>query len=260
MSSEPITLFDFASKPPCTAWNRHSLKTRLVLNYKGLDYKTEWQTEYPDIQRKFQPQCVSLPSRKRSTQLTRARSLPPNEQGVPYTMPVVRLGDGTWIKDSAQIARALEARHPSPPLHLDSPYRARAEQLAGQITKAVVPLCYARIPVSILNEPSVEYWYTTRRQRLGMTVDEYEKTAGAAAYANAEPHLQQMTELLREKEGPFVLGSEVSYADFEWVAVLEFFRRVDEGVFEEVLKRTGDEAVHRALLEACAPWLKRNDH
>ncbi|CAM1504928.1 Fc.00g025190.m01.CDS01 [Cosmosporella sp. VM-42] len=242
MSTRRITLLDLPSKDPCSSWSRHPLKTRLLLNYKGLDYKTEW-TEYPDVKPKIQPH------------------LPPNENGTPYTIPTIQLGDGTWITDSGKIAYTLEKLHPNPSLHLDSPYHTKVEQLASKIVQNVCPLCYSRVPVNLLNEASVEYWYTTRRERLGMTVQEYEeKLGGEAAYLGAEPYLNQMTELLMENDGPFFMGSEASYADFIWVAFLVFFKRVDEGIFVEVLKRTSDEAVHRSLLDACASWLQRMDH
>ncbi|KAJ9149482.1 Glutathione S-transferase [Pleurostoma richardsiae] len=242
MSTRDITLLDLPSKDPCSTWSRHPWKTRLLLNYKGLDYKTEW-TEYPDIKPKVQPH------------------LPPNESGTPYTIPTIKLSDGTWIMDSSKIAHTLEKLHPDPPLHLESPYQTRVDQIVSKVGQLVCPLCYSRVPVNLLNEASVEYWYTTRRQRLGMSVQEYEeKYGGEAAYSGAEPYLRQMTELLKENEGPFLMGSEVSYADFTWVALLLFFKRVDEGIFREVLKRTGDEAVHQSLLDACAPWLKRTDH
>ena len=195
------------------------------------------------------------------TRLIHLRSLPPNEKGTEYTIPTVKLSDGTWMMDSYKIAAALDKLHPSPPLDLHSPYQAKVEQIGAKITASIVPLCYSRVPVNVLNEASVDYWYTTRRQRLGMTVQEYEeKNGGEAAYAGAEPYIKQMTELLKENEGPFFMGSQVTYADFEWVALLVFFKRVDEAIFTEVMKRTGDEAVHNLLLDACAPWLKRNDY
>jgi glutathione S-transferase len=158
--------------------------------------------------------------------------------------------------DSGKIVRVLEELHPTPPLHLDSPYLPKVEQLAVKITQKLCPLCYSRVPVNILNDASVEYWYTTRRQRLGMTVEEFEeKYGGELAYSDAEPYLKEMTQLLNENDGTFFMGSEVSYADFTWVALLIFFKRVDEGIFSETLARTGDRAVHEWLLEACTPWL-----
>ncbi|KAK2592605.1 hypothetical protein QQS21_009712 [Conoideocrella luteorostrata] len=242
MSSEQITLLDLPSKDPCSTWSLNPWKTRLILNFKGLDYKTEW-TEYPDIKPKIEPH------------------LPPNETGTPYTIPTIKLGDGTWIMDSRKIAAAIEKLHPQPCLHMDSPYLPKVEEILPKIFQNVIPFCYNRIPINLLNEASTQYWYTTRAERVGMPVQEFEKKhGGEAAYEGAEPHLRQMTELLKETEGPFFMGTDVSYADFVWAAALVFFERVDKGMYREILKRTGDEGPHKLLLDGCAPWLKRNDH
>ena len=193
-------------------------------------------------------------------ELTRLHSLPPNETGVPYTLPTAKLGNGTWIMDSGKIAHVLEKLHPSPSVHLESPYLTKVEQLVLKIFPCLAPICYSRVPVNILNEVSAEYWYRTRRERLGMTVQEYEvKGGGDVAYASAEPYVKEITGLLKEHDGPFFMGTEVSYADFAWVAVLVFLKRLDEVYFAKLLSMSGDEAVHKKLMDACAPWLKRSD-
>lgn len=79
MASEQIVLFDLASRPPRSTWSLNPWKSdtppldqntqadkltaRLLLNYKGLNYRTEW-LEYPEIQPRLQGQYVffvSLP-------------------------------------------------------------------------------------------------------------------------------------------------------------------------------------------------------
>lgn len=173
----------------------------------------------------------------------------------------MKLADGTWIMDSRQIADAIEKSHPEPSVHLDSPYLSKVGDILSKIFEHVRSICYSRIPVNLLNETSVQYWYDTRKERLGMSVQDFEqKYGGEAAYKAAEPHLKQMTDLLRERDGLFFMGTEPSYADFVWVGALVFFKRVDTEVFKEVLRRTGDRAVHESLLDACAPWLKRDSY
>jgi hypothetical protein len=46
MASQVI-LYDLPSQKG-NAWNFNCWKTRLILNFKGVDYKTQW-VEYPDI-------------------------------------------------------------------------------------------------------------------------------------------------------------------------------------------------------------------
>lgn len=189
-------------------------------------------------------------------------SLPPNETGTPYTIPTVKLPDNTWIMDSRKIVDHIEKSHPEPSMHLESPYLAKLEDLLPNVFQYMRAICYARVPVNLLNDVSIDYWYTTRAERIGMSVQDFEKNhGGETAYSSAEPYLQQVTALLRENsDGPFFMGKTVSYADFVWVSALVFFKRVDETVYQEVLKRTGDESIHVKLLEACQPWLKRHDH
>ncbi|PSN72789.1 hypothetical protein BS50DRAFT_568392 [Corynespora cassiicola Philippines] len=43
-----VILYDIPSKEPKTCWSLNPWKPRLILNYKGIDYKTEW-VEYPDL-------------------------------------------------------------------------------------------------------------------------------------------------------------------------------------------------------------------
>ena len=74
MTEKPIILYDLPSQKPLAAWSLNPWKSthhlsdpafiradqtaaRLLLNYKGLNYKTAW-TEYPDLQKVIGPQCV----------------------------------------------------------------------------------------------------------------------------------------------------------------------------------------------------------
>ncbi|TVY25310.1 hypothetical protein LHYA1_G005422 [Lachnellula hyalina] len=52
-----LTLYDLPSKGHCRCWSLNPWKTRLALNFKNIDYKTEW-IEYPDIASRLSPQSV----------------------------------------------------------------------------------------------------------------------------------------------------------------------------------------------------------
>lgn len=74
-----------------------------------------------------------------------------------------------------------------------------------------------------------------------MPLGELERVKGGeAAWEAARPGLDALEDLVKGGEfkvdgGPFVLGSEVSYADFVIVAVLEGFRRIGEDLFERIV-------------------------
>jgi glutathione S-transferase len=162
--------------------------------------------------------------------------------------------------DSRAIATALEAAHPSPSLHLDSPVLPRLERLLRSCMIALEPIYLVRVPKVILNDASVPYWRETRAQAVGMaSLDEYERAHAdlGPRWEEAAPALRGVTELLGEAEGPFFLGGTVSYADFVWGGFLIFMGRLGEDVLEEVLKRSGGREKHQALLEGLEPWVKR---
>ncbi|KAL9631284.1 MAG: hypothetical protein Q9204_004302, partial [Flavoplaca sp. TL-2023a] len=184
--AQEITLFDLASKPPIKSWSFNPWKTRLVLNYKSLPYRTHW-LEFPEIAPHLQP-----------------LGIPPNTQGKPYTVPTIHLPsspshhDGEYIMDSKAIAIALEAKYPEPPLHLDASELARAEELWMQLLRPLVGVFGPRVNSTLLNEPSKEY--------IEANIHLEGKPDGDEAWALARPMLGDIGALLKEKGGPYVLG------------------------------------------------------
>lgn len=93
-----------------------------------------------------------------------------------------------------------------------------------------------------------------------MSLDQMEKERGGeAAWEAAGPGLDALDALLAEHkvdDGPFVLGSQVSYADFVVVAILEGFRCIGDDLFERVVE--GRDGL-RGVWEACGKWLERDD-
>jgi glutathione S-transferase len=236
-----ITLFDLASKDGNKCWSLNPWKARFVLNFKGLDYQTEF-VEYPDLKPRLAPHFDK-----------------PLDQ---YTSPTIQYTDGRYIMDSKAIAQTIDKDHPQPSLHLDSSYLTKLEEILPRLMPALSGHYIPTVPKRLLNEASVPYWYKTREAKFGMTLDELEKSQGGeTGWSKAEPMLKQVTEALKENPlGPFFAGKTVSYADFVWAGFLIFWRRIGDDKFSEVLKRTGDPAVHEALLKAVEPWSERDDH
>lgn len=239
MTSQKIVFFDLASKDGNKCWSLNPWKTRFVLNFKGLDYETEF-LEYPNLKTRLEPHISASA----------------------YTIPTIQYTDGKYIMDSKIIAQAIEKDTPEPSLHLDSPYLAQVEEILQNLMPALQPNYIPAIPKRLLNEASIPYWYSTREAKIGMKLDELEKTKGGdPSWTEAEPLLKQATELLKENPyGPFFSGKTVSYADFVWAGFLIFWRRIGDDRFSELLKRTGDAKVHEDLLKAVEPWSKRDDH
>lgn len=95
-----------------------------------------------------------------------------------------------------------------------------------------------------------------------MPLDELaEKKGGDVAYDAAKPHLEEITALLKEDDsGPYFLGKEVSYADFVWGSILDFFGRIGGEEQDRVLEATGNREVHLKLQDGLKEWRIRNDH
>ncbi|KAJ4137420.1 hypothetical protein NW768_003007 [Fusarium equiseti] len=241
MSSEQLVLFDLPSREPNGAWSLNPWKTRFLLNFKGIDYKTEW-LEYPDIKATLEPH------------------VPANPATGTWTIPTVKFPDGTYIMDSAKILERIEKDYPEPSVHKDSPVLAKLFAIMPKIMGALQPVYFTHVPGRILSEKSQPYWYETRSKVAGQPLDElYQKKGGQSAWDNAKPHVQEVEALLKENsEGPFFLGKTPSYADFVWGGFLIFMQR--NQVIDEVYKISGDAQLHKDLLEATAPWHKRNDH
>lgn len=239
-AQDKITLFDLASKDGNKCWSLNPWKARFVLNFKGLDYKTEF-LEYPDLKTRLAPHFD-----------------PPLET---YTSPTIHYTDGRYIADSKVIAQTIDKDHPEPPLHLDSPYLTKLEEILPSLMPALSGNYVPFIPKRLLNDASVPYWYSTREAKFGMKLDDLEASQGGEpGFSKAEPLLRQVTDALKENPyGPFFAGKTVSYADFVWAGFLIFWRRIGEDKFAELLKRTGDPAAHEALLKAVEPWSERDN-
>ena len=163
--------------------------------------------------------------------------------------------------DSLAIAHELEKAHPSPSLHLDNKVTERTQAAVLDLHKALTAIVLPRVPEMLLNPPSEEYFCTTRAKRFGMPLTELAKSdqAGETAWRNAEPVLGKIKQLLHEDEsGPYVLGKEVSFADFILAGLWRFYQRVDKDgdLYGRVMKYDGSLVKHH---EACKKWLERED-
>lgn len=236
-------LYDLPSKDPCKAWSLNPWKTRLLFNYKTISYETQW-VEYPDIQPTFEKHVEA------------------NKEGAAYTIPTVRFPDQSYMQDSRKIVERIERDHPDPPLHLNSQYLKKVEELMPQLMTAIAPDFIPKVPKRILNEASLPYWYKTREARLGAPLDQVEKEKGGdLAWENAAPILKQISDMLAEQtNGPFFEGDRVTYVDFVWAGFLRFMQRIGDDVYQQALKASGNPMVHQAFIASCDPWLTRDDH
>jgi glutathione S-transferase len=158
--------------------------------------------------------------------------------------------------DSRRIVDVLERLQPIPPLHLDSPYQARIENLTKQIVDSIRPVFMPLVPKVFLNPTSRDYFLSTRTKALGMSLDEYAKGADEGVQ-KAKPYIRELGEMLRENnEGPFLQGKTPCYADMVVLAWLTMLDRLGVGdrIFGledggEELKRLYDEGIKQGWFD-----------
>ena len=245
--SQEIVLFDLPSQDPCRSWSLNPWKTRLLLNYKGIPYKTTW-LEYPDIAPRFQ--SLGVPAHK------------PGASYADHTVPAVKLPDGRYVMESEAIAQELDKLFPEPSLPLDLDLVREVQGFVGDTVYKAARLTLPRVARDIIRAGSSEYFNRTKGERLGgvgTSLDQIEKELNLdEAWKTVEPGLRKIGDLLRANDqGPFLLGQTVSYADFVIVGLLHFFRRVGEDVYQRAV---AVEPLLAELYEASKPWLVRDDH
>jgi glutathione S-transferase len=163
--------------------------------------------------------------------------------------------------DSLEIARELERLHPEPSIHIDSPYMQRTADLLKDAFGGLRPIVLPRVPVMLLNPRSAEYFERTRAEIFSMPLSELEKSdqAGENGWKKAEVGFEGIKAMLEENnDGPYVLGKEVTFADFILAGLWTMLERVDRD--GDVFGRTiGFDESFRRHYEACKGWLERDD-
>jgi glutathione S-transferase len=161
---------------------------------------------------------------------------------------------------SLDIAQELEKCYPTPSLHLDQNLHQTAEEIETKNIYAVAPDFLFNAWKDWVNPDAKDWYAKDRAARFGMPLQVLaEKAGGEQCLPASNAALEQLKQFLKEHkrdDGPFILGSTLSYGDFVIVALLEALSRIAKGHFEIMLDY--DDSI-RALYNACRPWAKRDD-
>ena len=188
--------------------------------------------------------------------------IPPNPQDdwADYTVPTVRLPDGSYVMNSISIVEKLEAMYPEPSLHLETNLHEEANTASMEVVIALLPDLQVNYLRDWLQEPSLSWFAEDRERRFGMTCEELaEQKGGNTAWPAAEAGLKKLQNLLvahKRDEGPFLMGSTVCYGDFTIAVLFESVKRVGKSDYEKIMSYDDR---FKDLHEACKPWLKRDD-
>ncbi|THU93556.1 hypothetical protein K435DRAFT_840204 [Dendrothele bispora CBS 962.96] len=213
-----IVLYDIPSK--VGPWSPNTWKTRYSLNYKRLPFKTVW-IEYPDIE----------PTLKAAGIISNTK---PKPDGSPtWTVPAIwDPKTQTGLTESFFIAEYLDATYPDLPRLIPQGTRtlqkAWVQAFWGKLQADTQFVC----PKTTweLNEPSDRYYREMILKWNGMSMEElYPKgEKRETEWKKLEMEFGEINKWFAEGSdgGPFVMGDQVSFADFALAGSILWFRVV----------------------------------
>lgn len=179
-----VLLYDLAGRDERRRFSPYCWRTRLALAHKGLPVKTiPWRfTDKEAIAKSGQPK-----------------------------VPVL-VDQGTWISDSWAIAVYLEQKYPNhPSLFREAQSLIRLySSLADGLVGSIFPLIALDI-LSIVDERDVDYFRSSREERLGMRLEDLMKDR-TGRLASFRENLQPLRSVVATQ--PFFGGERSLYADY----------------------------------------------
>jgi hypothetical protein len=126
----------------------------------------------------------------------------------------------------------------------------------------VLPLYLFTFVRRYFPERSATFFLEDREKRFGIGLEDLANLKGEELFSAAEAQggvLEQLKDELHKHktdDGPFVLGSRVSYGDFPIASLFECAARADPQFYERLV---GYDDSFKKLHEACKPWLERDN-
>lgn len=163
--------------------------------------------------------------------------------------------------DSQKIVHALESRYPDPSLHLDTQTSRPIHKALVSIINPLRPIVLPAVQRNVLREPSASWFAEDRKRRSGRSLEQLETDEGGEkAWDATLPGLDALLSQLsmhKRDDGPFVLGSQVSYGDFFVAGVLQWIQIANEELYQRLVRYDPSFRMHHA---ACRPWLIRDSY
>jgi len=212
-----IILYDLPSVVPGIAFSPNTWIARVVLNFKGIPYRTEW-IEFPDVE----PFCKKM-GIEPTGHKTDGNSF--------YTLPAIHdPSTGVYISDSTAIAIYLEKTYPNTPsvfpnesIGIQKAFEATFRASLGSVWPFIIPAVCLK-----LNPVSAEYFRRTREAAFGKKLEDVVPTGDARTeqWEKVEKGLASVDVYLAmtDKKGPYILGDTISWGDLVMFSFLYFFK------------------------------------
>ncbi|KAF8990472.1 hypothetical protein BDQ17DRAFT_1402009 [Cyathus striatus] len=212
-----ITFYDIPSTLPGKAWSPNTWKIRYCLNYKGLEYKTEW-IEYPDIE---------AVSKKLSIHPTDYQ-----EDGSPYyTLPAIYdSSTGVVLANSFDIAKYLDVTYPETRPVLPEGTQGLQNAFITAFSTIIPPVRPFILPkiAAVLSPRSEEYYTRTRTIWFGKNLQDIVPQGGEREqeWGKFQKNLSKASEWFENNggKGPYLMGDTISFADFVLAGYLLYLK------------------------------------
>ena len=198
-------LYELCGRDRDVRFSPYVWRAKLALKHKGLDFE-------------------GVPVRFLEKQ--------PLESADSKTVPVLD-DNGTWVKDSFEIARYLDETYPNAPLFGGAIAQANARMLNNWMNNVLNLGIFRMIAADIharLDEKNAAYFRQTREKFLGSTLEEVQATR-AEAVADWRQLLGPVRAALAA--GPYLSGEKAAWADyalfgtFMWARIASDFELLD---------------------------------
>ncbi|KAJ4481283.1 hypothetical protein J3R30DRAFT_3466546 [Lentinula aciculospora] len=223
MAESTIVLYDIPFAEPNICWSPNTWKTRCVLNYEGLAYRTEW-IEYPDIE----ALCIKIGAAPTGVK---------DDGTTPeYTLPVIHDPfTGQTISDSFDIAIYLHNTYPDTPRLFPPGTRAlqsafvqyvnfRVQTRLGQFLR---PAVFHKLPLG----KSQEYFRRTREALYNVKIEEWAPTGEdrVQKWKGVEMDLVLLDKHYKlakeEVGGDFIYGVDPTFGDFALASIFQWCKQ-----------------------------------
>ncbi|EKM76382.1 hypothetical protein AGABI1DRAFT_108910 [Agaricus bisporus var. burnettii JB137-S8] len=197
-----ITFYDIAAIDSIKTASPNTWKTRFVLNYKKLPYKTVY-LELPEIETEF-----------------KKLGIPPSELSGPkprYTCPsIIDDSNNTPVTEAYAIAEYLDKAYPHTPKVFPPGTEALQAAFYAQFYPVIHPMMQFLLPnaISILKPASVDYFIRARGEAFGELMIEPKGEQRVEAWKQVQAAFDTLHGWLNKSPGPYFMGETVTFADF----------------------------------------------
>ncbi|GAO47661.1 hypothetical protein SAICODRAFT_10441 [Saitoella complicata NRRL Y-17804] len=248
----PLLLYDLLSSLQPPQWSPHTLRTRLLLNYLNIPFRTEFLS-YPDIE----PTLADLG-------LEGVEPVGGWERGPGWTVPVLLVpggeGEGEAVSGTWGILGWVQKHWPEKATMLGDLEMAKAigQKIFEEVITPARTVIWPVLP-HILDERGQVYFRQSRQRWLGKDIESL--LAPVEEQERIWAELRTTLRGLQPSGGERFLGGDggPGYADFILVACLGWIKAVCPADWARIMAKDQDEGAEvswlRSVWDGCEKWM-----